>query len=325
MASPRRGLLPALALALLAAVPALAAPDSGAGPIVVPAGARRTGDLVALGRPVSVEGELAGAAVATLATIRVTGRVAGHVVALGGDVTVGEGGRVEGDVLAVGGAVLFEGGASPTRSVGGQVRSLGALETAFLSELRTSPVAGARVSPLLLSFRLFLLLLWLLAALAFLRLAPRGLGRAADLVPGRLVLFGTVGTSAVLSGLLVSAGLLLLVPARAALALISVVVAALYAAKLWGLAVLFLVAGRRLLRGARRGGDLFGDPAALTAGLLALGLPSLIPAAGPILWALASLVAIGVTLRTLLVREEETASPAGAGEARGQRARAPAG
>jgi hypothetical protein len=292
-----------LALALLVGSSAAAEPASADTTLVVPPGARRTRDVVALGRSLEIDGEVAGAAIATFGNVRVAGRVTGPVVVVGGDVSIAGGGRVEGDVLTVGGAVRFDSPASEARSVGGRVRSLGALEAAFLSELSTSPVAGAAVSPLLVSFRLFVLSVWLAASLAFLRFRPRALGSAAALVPGRLVLYGAVGTSVVLAGVLVSAGLLLLLPARLGLALALIVVALLFAAKLLGLAVLFLAAGRRLLRAARRGGAFFGDPAALTTGLLALGLPSLVPVLGPLLWALASLVAIGLVVRTIVVRE----------------------
>ncbi|HUM02079.1 MAG TPA: hypothetical protein VL084_07315 [Thermoanaerobaculia bacterium] len=273
--------------------------------MIVPEGTRRPNDVTALGRRIEVRGDVDGAVVSTFGGVLVTGRVNGPVVAIGGDVVLAGNGRVEGDVLAVGGAVRFDGAASAARSVGGRVRSLGALEAAFLSELRTSPLAGAAVSPLLLSFRLFLLFLWLAVALLLLRTVPRALGDAATRVPGRLVLLGALGTSAVLTGLLVASGFVLALPAKAGLALAAVLVTGLYAAKLWGLAALFLAAGRRLLRGARRGGALFGDPAALAAGLLALGLPSLVPAVGPLLWALVSVVAIGVAVRTVAVREPQ--------------------
>ena len=291
---------------LSGASPALAAPRGAEAVMIVPEGTRRPNDVTALGRRVEIRGDVAGAVVGSFGDILVTGRVTGPVVAIGGDVVVAGSGRVEGDVLAVGGAVRFDGAASAARSVGGHVRSLGALEAAFLSELRTSPLAGVTVSPLLLSFRLFLLLLWLAMALLLLRTAPRALGDASTMVSGRLVLLGALGTSAVLTGLLLASGLVLALPARVGLALAAAVVSILYAVKVWGLAALFLAVGRRLLQGARRGGALFGDPAAVTAGLLALGVPSLVPTVGPLFWALVSLVAIGLAVRTLAAREPQS-------------------
>ena len=49
-------------------------------------------------------------------------------------------------------------------------------------------------------------------------------------------------------------------------------------------------------RNARRGSPLFGDPAALALGLALLGLLSLVPVAGPFVWAVASLLGIGAAL-----------------------------
>ncbi|MFI5181628.1 MAG: hypothetical protein ACHQPI_09575 [Thermoanaerobaculia bacterium] len=288
---------------LIGAFPAISSPATAGSVHVVPSGSRVEGDVTVLGRDVDVLGTVAGTVVASWGSVRVSGHVTGPVVAIGGDVTISGEGRVDGDVLALGGDVRFEGVASADRPVGGTVRSLGALESAFLAELRTSPVAGASVSPLLLSFRIFLLLLWLAAALVLLRLQPRTLGGAADAARGRVVFLGAIGTSAVLSGLLVSTGLLLAITARIGLVLAAAVAAVLYGAKVWGLAALSLSLGRRLLRSARRGSPLFGDPAATTAGLLALGLPSLVPVLGPLLWAVVSLVAIGVAVRTVILRE----------------------
>ena len=79
--------------------------------------------------------------------------------------------------------------------------------------------------------------------------------------------------------------------------------AALVAAKIFGLTVVFVVLGRRITRGARRGSLLFGDPAALAAGLLLLGLLSLLPVLGPLLWGLSSLAGIGAALAAAVSRE----------------------
>ncbi len=304
--------VPAGLLLGLLAIHALAAPGAPPvadrrAPLVVPSGAREAGDLVSFGRSIEVGGEVVGSVVATVGDVRVTGGVRGHVVVLRGDAVLAGDGRVDGDVLAVGGTVRFEGGATAARSVGGVVRSLDALEAAFVSELKTSPVAGASFSPLLVSFRIFLLFLWLVAGLAFLRFAPRRLDAAAALVPGRAVLLGALGASAVLTGLLLAAGLLLVLPAAAGLVLSAGVVALLYVAKLWGLSAVFLALGRRLLRNASRGGALFGDPAALASGLVSLGLVSLVPALGPLVWSVVSLVGIGVTLESISGRERSAA------------------
>src|SRR6185295_17334417 len=127
---------------------------------------------------------------------------------------------------------------------------------------------------------------------------PRRLAAAAAVPPRRLAMVAALGLSAVLAGALASAFLLTFVPAKPAFVVVGVVVLALLAAKVFGLAAIFLLVGRRLARNAARGDLLFGDPAALAVGLLVLGLVSLVPAAGAIVWSLASLAGIGLALET---------------------------
>ena len=105
-----------------------------------------------------------------------------------------------------------------------------------------------------------------------------------------------LGTAGVLSSLLVSAFLLLVLPATAGLVVTALLLAILGVAKTFGLAAVFVAVGRRLARGATRGSPLFGDPAALALGLAFLGLLSLVPVAGPLVWAVASLLGIGAAL-----------------------------
>jgi hypothetical protein len=64
------------------------------------------------------------------------------------------------------------------------------------------------------------------------------------------------------------------------------------AAKIFGMGSLFLLLGQKLLRDVapRR------RPAALAAGFAALAAVSLVPVAGPLLWSIASIVAVGVAL-----------------------------
>lgn len=283
-------------LVLLAAAPAAVAQPAAA----VVAGETRAGDLVVLGREVAVDGVLRGTLVAVGGDVRISGRVEKDVLAFGGDVVLEEGAEVRGDLLALGGAVL--GPPEVMRAVGGRVLTVGELEAAFAAELQTSPLAARPASALLLAFRLVLLFLWLVVGLSFLRLLPRPVSAAAGLVPGRLATVAAVGAAAVLSALLVSAFLLLVLPATAGLLLAGLLVALLAAAKAFGLAAVFVVVGRRLTRGARRGSPLFGDPAALALGLALLGLVSLVPFAGPLVWAVASLLGIGATLVTIAQR-----------------------
>jgi hypothetical protein len=286
-------------LALLAARPV------SAETLLVGPGTSRPGDVVALGREVVVDGAVAGSVVATGAPATVSGKVGRNLVVLGAGATVRGAARIDGDLLVLGGAVSFEDGASAERSVGGRVRSVEALETAFLTEVQTSPVRNAALSPLLVSFRLLLLVAWLAVGLVLLRLFPRRLLAGASSIPGHTILLGAVGASAVLTAVLLSACLLLVLPAGAGLVAAAALAGALFLLKAWGLAAVFVAVGSRLLRRSSRGELLFGAPAALAAGLLALGLPSLLPLVGPVVWGVVSLVGIGLSLRALAGREGE--------------------
>lgn len=263
-------------------------------PVTVPAGEIRSGDVVALARETRIEGLLRGTLVTIGADARISGRVEKDVIAFGGDVLLEPGAAVGGDVLALGGEVHASGpGPAP---VGGRLLTVGALEAAFATELRTSPLAVRPVQGLFLAFRLALLFVWLIVGLALLRFVPRPLSGAAELLPGRVTAVAAIGAAAVLSALLVSALLLLVLPATAGLLVAGLLVAVLGVAKGFGLAAVFVALGRLLNRGAGRGSPLFGDPAALSVGLALLGGASLVPVAGPLAWSVASLLGIGTAL-----------------------------
>ena len=245
-------------------------------------------------------------------TAVVSGRIRHDLVLLGASATIRRGARIDGDVLSVGGSLTFEespGGRSSNATggeirsqVGGRIRTITALEAAVVSELETSPVTAGRTSPLVLSFRLFLLFCWLVVSIGLLLLAPRPFLRAVDEARGRLAFLAALGATAVLAAVFFAAFALSVLPARFGLVLGVALLGALAAAKIFGLAALFVVLGRRATGGATRGDLLFGEPAALALGLLLLGLVSLLPVAGRLVWGLASLAGIGVSLAAAVSR-----------------------
>ena len=307
--------IPAVLLMLAPLVASRARAEAGTPSI--PKGTIRAGDLVVLGREILLEGELGGSAVLVGGEIDLAGRIRRDLILLGANATVRRDAVIDGDVLAIGGSLSFEGiprvlssdatfqrGAPQVR---GRIRTVSALEAAVVSELETSPLTSGRSSPLVLSFRLFLLLFWLVVSIGLLLLAPRPFLRAADEAGGRLAFLAALGATAVLTAVLLAAFALSVLPARFGLALGVAVLGALAAAKIFGLAALFVVLGRRVTRGATRGDLLFGDPAALAVGLLLLGLVSLLPVAGRLVWGLASLAGIGVSLAAAVSREPRLA------------------
>ncbi len=263
-----------------------------------------------LGREIVLEGELDGSAVLVGGgRATVSGRIRRDLVLLGSDAIIKRGARIDGDVLTVGGSLTFEenlpvssdapsAGRHP--QVGGRVRSVSALEAAVATELQTSPAASLAQWPFLLSFRLALLFAWLVASLSLLVVAPRALGAAAAGMSGRSAFLGAIGATAVLTAAFAGALALSLLPSGLALVAGGALLVLLAAAKVWGTAAVFLAAGRRMNAGARRGSSRFGDPAAVAAGLLALGALSLVPIAGPVLWGAVSLVGIGASLASTL-------------------------
>ncbi len=297
----RRAIRALVPLLILGFAPFSSAED---GSLSVPKGASRSGDLVALGKSILLEGELEGSLVLVGGgRARVSGRIGRDLILLGANATIARGARIDGDVLALGGKITFEENSSAASSVRGRIRTITALEAAVVSELETSPLTSGKTSPLVLSFRLFFLFCWLVVSIGLLFLAPRPVLRAADEARGRLAFLAAVGATAVLTAVFLAAFALSVLPARFALALGVALLGALAAAKIFGLAVLFVVLGRRATRRAVRGDLLFGDPAALAAGLLLLGLVSLVPVAGPLVWGLASLAGIGISLAAAASRE----------------------
>lgn len=284
---------------------------SSATPEFVATGDRREGDLVAMNRAVTIDGEVAGSVVAVGGSVFLNGLVKGDLIVLGGSLTVEGNGRVSGNVLTIGSDPLFLAGSSATRSIGGRLANFAALEAAFLTELKTSPLHSASLSPLLLSFRLLILTIWLVLGSLLLLFGSRRISSAASSLVASAPLLGVLGTLTVLSSILLSAFFLSVLPARTSLLLVALLVTFLAAAKVFGLVALLLVLGRGLSRNARRGDLFFGDPAAFSLGLLVLGAISLLPGAGAVAWALASLVGIGAALATQFGGADRRSSPAG--------------
>jgi hypothetical protein len=79
-----------------------------------------TEDVVTVGGPLDVQGEVQGDAVSMGGPVTIDGRITGEVVAMGGDVTLGPEADIGGDVTSVGGQVHRD----PSAQVGGRVREI---------------------------------------------------------------------------------------------------------------------------------------------------------------------------------------------------------
>ncbi len=250
------------------------------------------GSITSVRQDIVVSQEVPGRVVAVLANVRIAARVSGDVIVWGGNVSFAPGGAVAGDLVVFGGSIeLPEGRTVPP--VEGRVSTPGSLLHIYLSEMRRAPwEQSAFGAPVLSGLHLLALAAWLAVALALLWLFSSPLSRAAMLADedwSGSLLAGALG---VLTLFLAAGAALSLLPAPLGIpiALAMAVVAVL--AKIFGMAALFLLIGQKIVKSvapARR-------PAALAAGFVVLGGVSLLPFVGALLWSVASIVAVGVTL-----------------------------
>jgi hypothetical protein len=262
----------------------------GAGLLLVPSTASAVSpSITSVGRDLVVSQALPGRVVAVLADVRIAARVSGDVIVWGGDVSFAPGGSVAGDLLVFGGSIQAPVGRPVP--VDGRVSTPGSLLHLYLAEMRRAPWEGSAVGTSVLSgLHLIGLAIWLAVALCLLYLFASPLARAAVFAEedwSGSLLAGALG---VLTLFLAAGAALSLLPSALAIPIALFSAAIAVVAKIFGMAVLFLLLGQKLLKSvapARR-------PAALAAGFAVLGGVSLLPFIGTLVWSAASIVAVGV-------------------------------
>ena len=241
-----------------------------------------------LGRDLVLKDPVPGRVVAVASDVSIEAPVAGDVVVWGGDVSFGASGSVAGDLVVFGGAIRgVPGRALP---VAGRVSTPGTLLRLYLSEIERAPWEAGALSPVAWGLRLLALAAWLAIAVALLYFFGSSLARAADRAESDWTGAFRAGSLGVLTIFLAAAAALALLPSPLAVPLTISFAAAAVAAKVFGMGALFLLLGQKLLANvspARR-------PAAVALGFAVLGGVSLLPVAGPILWSVASVAAVGV-------------------------------
>jgi hypothetical protein len=269
---------------IAAALLFLAAP---AAPIPGPAPASPS--LTTLGRDVVISTPVSGRVIAALADVRIESRVEGDVVVWGGNVSFGPGGSVGGNLSVFGGRLSAPG----VPPVGGVVSTPGSLLRLYLAEMRRAPWE-APASATVWGLRLLALAAWLLVAMALLYLLGSELPRAAARAEEEMPASAVAGLLSVLTLFLAAAAVLALLPAALSVPIALTVAAVAVAAKIFGMASLFLLLGQKLSRSvsARR------RPAALAAGFALLAGVSLLPLVGPLVWGAASVLSVGVAFLT---------------------------
>jgi len=247
----------------------------------------------AFGRDLEVTEPVSGNVVGVLSDVRIDAPVSGNVIVWGGAARFGPNGSVDGNLSVFGGDIV----AAPGRPapVKGSVSTPGSLLRLYLQEMHRAPWerADATAAASLATargIRLVSLSVWLFGSLVLLYLfgSPfaRAAARAEEDWTGSLL----AGALGVLTLFLAATAALALLPAALSLPIALAFAAVAVAAKIFGMAALFLLLGQKILKNvspARR-------PTALAAGFAALAAVSLLPVLGPLVWSAASVVAVGV-------------------------------
>lgn len=252
--------------------------------------ARAETGLATVGRDVVVTREVNGRVVAVASDIRLEALVAGDVVVWGGDLSFGPSGSVGGNVWILWGEVLAP--RDRPLPVAGSVSTPGSLLRLYLSEMEKAPWDEGARAWVFRGMRLIALSIWLSGALLLLYLFGSAFARAADRAKrdwSGALLAGVLG---VLALFLAAAAALALFPSALSVPIAMTLAAVAVAAKVFGMAALFLLIGQKLVKSVAPPKR----PAALAAGFLLLGGVSLLPIIGPLLWSAASIAAVGIAL-----------------------------
>ncbi len=257
--------------------------------------------IVALGRPLWIEGEALANAAVLQGDARIDGVVRGDVIALGGDVVLSARAQVDGDVYAVGGTIEAADGSV----IGGRTAAYpDAPSTALV--LMEGPALGlAPGSRPVLAAKAAVLCAWLVLALLAAALGcERPLRRTGERLRDRPLRSFFVGLLAVASTLV---GLVLFsafAPATVGLPIAVVGIAGLTLAKVWGTVAVFEAVGSAA---SRRMGAGMALPLRLVLGACLLGWIKFVPWLGTVAWSMLTLVAIGATLAEHLLSGGEPA------------------
>lgn len=285
-------------LALLLAAPAAAQQPQKKPALRLEPGAVSRQQLVAVGRDLIVEGEALADVAALDGSVEVSGRVAGDVVVLRGDVRLAPTAQVVGDVFVLGGTVHAARGAR----TGGRMVSYPTASSAWLTLLEGPTLGLGFASSLVVGTKLALLAAWAALLLLFFAASGRQVVETAGGVrrePFRSFFVGLTGVACLLlTGIFFSAFArgVIGVPLLVLLVLLALVL------KFWGMVAVFYALGEWLARHLlhRR----FRPLHAATLGLLVMGVVKFLPWIGVLAWTTATFIGIGAALSTKFGRRE---------------------
>jgi len=264
--------------------------------------------VVAVGRDLVVAGEALSDVAAINGTVRVSGRVAGDLIVLGGDALLEGTARVEGDVFVLGGRLETQAGAR----LEGRSVSYPTLSSAWMTLLEGPSLGLSPFSPVVLGAKLALLASWLTLTLLLFASSGKELlstSQAVALEPIRSFAVGITGVIAMFLTALLFASF---ASALVGVPLLVLVILMALMLKLWGMAAVFHALGHWVLRSLLRRPPLPLNCAIV--GLLLLGVLKVLPWVGTWSWTAATIVGVGASLTTKFGRREpwfETRSPVG--------------
>ena len=296
MANRSAFLLSAFLLTGLVTLPSVAAQSPAA--LVIEEGSVARSQVVAMGRDLVVAGEAAADVVSINGSSRITGRVVGDVIVLGGDALLSSTARVEGDVFVLGGRLEAERGAR----IGGRSVSYPTVSSAWLTLIEGPSLGLPATSPVVLGAKLALLAAWLTLTLFLMATSGRGVLSTSEHVTAEPFRDFVVGFTAVLALLLTALFFSAFAAAFVGVPLLVLVVLLALMLKLWGMVAVFHAVGEWLASRILRRRLLPLNCAVL--GLLALGGIKLIPWVGTWVWTVATFIAVGASLSTKFGRRE---------------------
>lgn len=262
------------------------------------AGSTASRELVAVGRDLIVDGDARSDAVAVGGSVHVTGHVAGDVIILNGDAALGPKAQIDGDVFVLGGRVRSASGAA----IAGRTAAYPTASRAFLTLIEGPALGMKATAPIVLAAKTALLAAWLLVCLLCLATVGREVIATSERVGREPLRDFFVGLTAVLTLALTGLFLASFAPSLVSFPLLVLIILTGLVMKLWGMVALFHRLGEVVLFRVRKRHP---SPinAALT-GLLLLGAIKLLPWVGTWVWTVASLIAVGASLRTKFGRRE---------------------
>ena len=229
---------------------------------------------------------------------RISGRVEGDVIVLGGDALLASTARVAGEVYVLGGRIEAAAGAA----IGGRSIAYPDASDLWVTLIQGPVTELPATSPVVLGARLALLAFWAVLVMLLMGVSRRELlstSESVRLEPFRNFFVGLTGVLALfLTALLMSAvtGALLGLP------FLVLVAVALLVLRFWGMVAVFHALGDWICRRLKRPAPL--PLTAASYGLIALGVLRFLPWIGIWSWSLATFIGVGAALSTRLGRRE---------------------